>query len=101
MAGAGGEQKAGSKEKDGFLHDARGGLLKGVIVNFFARGVCYDCVKLAKGARRGVSGCLLQEVFGKGGIVGAGEFDVAAVACYQRRLQAELFYGGCVVGDLA
>ena len=101
MAGAGGEQEAGGKKKDGFLHDARGGLLKGVIVNFFARGVCYDCVKLAKGARRGVSGCLLQEIFGKGGIVGAGEFDVAAVACYQRRLQAELFYGGCVVGDLA
>ena len=101
MAGAGGEQKAGGKEKDGFLHDARGGLLKGVIVNFFARGVCYDCVKLAKGVRRGVSGCLLQEIFGKGGIVGAGELDVAAVACYQRRLQAELFYGGCVVGDLA
>ena len=83
------------------MHDARGGLLKGVIVNFFAQGVCYDCVKLAKGARRGVSGCLLQEIFGKGGIVGAGELDVAAVACYQRRLQAELFYGGCVVGDLA
>ena len=101
MAGAGGKQEAGCKEKDGFLHDARGGLLKGVIVNFFARGGCYDCVKLAKGARRGVSGCLLQEIFGKGGIVGAGEFDVAAVACYQRRLQAKLFYGGCVVGDLA
>lgn len=101
MAGAGGEQKAGGKEKDGFLHDARGGLLKGVIVNFFARGVCYDCVKLAKGARQGVSGCLLQKVFGKGGIVGAGEFDVAAVACYQRRLQAKLFYCRCVVGDLA
>ena len=86
MAGAGGEQKAGGKKKDGFLHDARGGLLKGVIVNFFAQGVCYDCVKLAKGARRGVSGCLLQEVFGKGGIVGASELDVAAVARYQQGL---------------
>ena len=32
------------------------------------------------------SGCVLQEVFGEGGVVGAGEFDVAAVAHNQRGL---------------